>query len=471
MENDRHLAVAIALIFLASLAIRLSIIEIRPLHHDEGVDAISFVKPLYENGEYRYSPRSPYHGPFLYYANALAFRIFGVNEFALRFFSILFVSTLVLLLYPLRKRIGSIGTIAAAAFLAISPVFLYYSTYSSSHELPFMLFQLAAIGALFLYMEKREKKYLYAFFSAVALMFTTKETAYVITGAAMLFFAFEAYPKRKAVISHISNNLRHFAYATLAAFVIFAAFYTSFLKYPDNLLPAITDTLPSMLSFPETYKGHEKPFFYYTELLAKFELPLLVFALIGMAHFRKSLFSKFSAYVLVSAWLLFSTLAYKTPWNILHIMLPLAIVAGIGVQGLYSRAGKLAVLALVIGLVYTSWISYNTNYVNHSGQFNELAYVTTTPELLSMVNRIYTYNTSTEIKVLSNDYWPLPWYLRDYKSAGYYGKITDNPDADVVIIKKEDRESLNLTGVYESADYQLRYGVWLTAFFRSNQTA
>jgi len=93
--------------------------------------------------------------------------------------------------------------------------------------------------------------------------------------------------------------------------------------------------------------------------------------------------------------------------------------------------------------------------------------VATAPDLVDMVNRIHAYDKDTEIKILS-EHWPLPWYLRDYKRVGYYGQIIDKPDADVVIVKKEDKEKLqgNLTGTYDIRDYQLRYGVWLTAFYR-----
>jgi predicted membrane-bound mannosyltransferase len=33
--------------------------------------------------------------------------------------------------------------------------------------------------------------------------------------------------------------------------------------------------------------------------------------------------------------------------------------------------------------------------------------------------------TQTSIAVMSPDYWPLPWYLRDYAKAGYYGRISE----------------------------------------------
>src|SRR3989338_4768188 len=122
-SSDKKLAIAIIIIFLIALAIRLSIFDLRLLHSDEGVSAISFVKPLYESGQYRYDPNLTYHGPFLYYLTAFSFHIFGVNEFSLRFFGMLFSSFLVLLIYPLRRYIGAIGSLSAALLIALSPIF------------------------------------------------------------------------------------------------------------------------------------------------------------------------------------------------------------------------------------------------------------------------------------------------------------------------------------------------------------
>ena len=479
--KDRKLAVIIVGIFLIALVIRLSIIDLRPLHHDEGVDAISFVKPLYDSGEYQYNPKAPYHGPFLYYANAVSFTIFGVNEFGLRFFGVLFSSLLVLFVYPLRKYLGYFGSIAAAFFIVLSPIFVHYSTYSSSHELPFLLFELSIVVFFFLFYESRERKYLYAGVVSIGLLFTTKETAYA---AMLLFFlsflgVIACTKTKKTYFASIKNNIRQVVSlvltyrkdviaSVLIAFFVFAVFYTSFFKYPNNLLPTVTDTLPYMLSFSQVYKGHEKPFLYYTDLFWKYDIALLAFTLIGLSYFRKNIFVRFIAFLSVLTWLSFSYVDYKTPWLVLHIMLPMVFVAGIGAQEIYRKIGKYAILIMVIVFVYTTWISYNTNYIEHSGQFNQLAYVTTTPELVDVVNRIYTFNKSAEIKVLSPEHWPLPWYLRDYKRVGYYGQIIDKPDADVVIVKKEDKEKLqgNLTGTYDIRDYQLRYGVWLTAFYR-----
>ena len=74
--------------------------------------------------------------------------------------------------------------------------------------------------------------------------------------------------------------------------------------------------------------------------------------------------------------------------------------------------------------------------------------------------------TQTSIAVMSPDYWPVPWYLRDYGKAGYYGRISD-ARADIVISSQPQEGLLTLL---LGADYQrvgaypLRPGVTLVAF-------
>ena len=57
-------------------------LELKPLHHDEGVNGY-FLITLFRDNVYKYDP-SNYHGPDLYYI-ALAFtKMFGLNTLSIR---------------------------------------------------------------------------------------------------------------------------------------------------------------------------------------------------------------------------------------------------------------------------------------------------------------------------------------------------------------------------------------------------
>src|SRR5689334_7964281 len=71
-----------AVVTLIAAFLRFWQLELKPLHHDEGVNGF-FLKTLFSEGVYKYDP-SNYHGPTLYYI-ALAFtKVFGLETFAIR---------------------------------------------------------------------------------------------------------------------------------------------------------------------------------------------------------------------------------------------------------------------------------------------------------------------------------------------------------------------------------------------------
>ena len=128
-------------------------LELKPLHHDEGVNG-HFLTTLFRDGIYRYDPAN-YHGPDLYYF-ALAFsKIFGLNTISVRSSVAIFGVLTVILAFYLKNYIGRTGSLAAAFFLALSPGMVYISRYFI-HEIIFVFFSLAIVVAVLLFIEKRK---------------------------------------------------------------------------------------------------------------------------------------------------------------------------------------------------------------------------------------------------------------------------------------------------------------------------
>ncbi|MBX3281689.1 MAG: glycosyltransferase family 39 protein [Acidobacteria bacterium] len=112
---------------IAAFVFRFYDLTLKPLHHDEGVNGF-FLTTLYRTGVYKYDPAN-YHGPTLYYISLFFSKIFGLNTFAVRTSVAVFgVLTVVLVLY-LRRYLGRIGSLSAALFLALSPGMVYISRY------------------------------------------------------------------------------------------------------------------------------------------------------------------------------------------------------------------------------------------------------------------------------------------------------------------------------------------------------
>ena len=90
-------------LFLVALALRLWGLGDRAMSHDESLHALYSWK-LYAGQGYQHDPMM--HGPFLFFANALIYYLFGVSDFTARLVPALFGAVLVVLPYFLRKWMG-----------------------------------------------------------------------------------------------------------------------------------------------------------------------------------------------------------------------------------------------------------------------------------------------------------------------------------------------------------------------------
>ena len=128
-------------------------LELKPLHHDEGVNSF-FLTNLFREGVYKYDPAN-YHGPDLYYL-ALAFsKMFGLNTISIRGSVAIFGVLTVVLAFFLKDYIGRIGSLAAGIFIALSPGMVYISRYFI-HEILFVFFSFGIVLGVLYFVEKRK---------------------------------------------------------------------------------------------------------------------------------------------------------------------------------------------------------------------------------------------------------------------------------------------------------------------------
>ena len=142
--------------------LRLYDLNLVPFHHDEGVNG-NFLVRLVREGYYHYDPAN-YHGPTLYYFSAVvpwilrflfgesAQNKYGLNTVTVRLVPALFGLGTIWLVLLLRRRIGTVGTLCAAALLAVSPGAVYLSRYFI-HETLFVFFTLGVVVAGLKYYE------------------------------------------------------------------------------------------------------------------------------------------------------------------------------------------------------------------------------------------------------------------------------------------------------------------------------
>jgi uncharacterized protein (TIGR03663 family) len=479
--------IAAAWILIAGALLRFYALELKPLHHDEGVNGFFLVNLIRSAAGYRYDPAN-YHGPSLYYFARASVAMFGLTTFAIRFVPALFGTLTVALVLSWRARLGAIGSLAAAALIALSPGAVYMSRYFI-HEALLVCFTVAFLVAAVRYIERRRTSDLLLAAVSAALMFATKETALISAavmatagaGTWLLTRRHRAERDWGAIIGWATTPSTLVAVSlSMAVFTaVNVLLFTSFLTHPGG----IADALRSFALWTRTGTGaHLHPWSSYLSWLIQEEAVLLSLGLIGAGvalYRRRSGFDVFAALWAIGILAAYSIIPYKTPWLTLNLIVPLAVAAGAGVDRMYVRGARgsrwaLPVVAIAAAGV-TSSQAVNLNFVHYDDPRYPYVYVHTNRDLLRLVSRVdeiaakYARATGARlhVTVMSPHQFPLSWYLRFYNVAYY-----DHPvhSTDRVLIGSELQES-DLEAMYgqtyrRTDAYDLRPGVRLVLYER-----
>jgi uncharacterized protein (TIGR03663 family) len=497
--------------------VRLYMLELKPLHHDEGVNGF-FLTNLYREGVYHYDPAN-YHGPTLYFfalaitkLKAFIFGEPGLGTTAVRLVPALFGTATVWLALGLRRYIGVTGALTAAALIALSPGDVYVSRYFI-HEAHFVFFTLGLVVAALRYWETADPVYLMLASISAALVFATKETALISVAVLLLAWAVAAVymrllkrregvpwemkqsAQRKGQARHTrratraADPLERFGGASYVALMVGTAlaififvnilFYSSFFTYWKGVGGAIE----SLKIWAATgTKEHGHPWHTYLQWLWQEEAPLLLLGVVGAALaliLRRNRFAIFAgawAFGLLAA---YSLIPYKTPWLMINFMVPLAIVAGYGVNEIYEAGKGWLVRGLALGLAAAALIVCATqavilNFYRYDDEKYPYVYAHTYREFVPLVEKIDQMAMRDKlgkqigVTITAPEYWPLPWYLRDYPSAGFYGRMSATYEP-IVVGSVEQEEELNAVlgeGYVRINSYPLRPGVTLVLYAR-----
>jgi predicted membrane-bound mannosyltransferase len=209
-------------------------------------------------------------------------------------------------------------------------------------------------------------------------------------------------------------------------------------------------------------------------------LGLLGFAIaLGRGCNRFALFSGFWTMGMLAA---YSLIPYKTPWLTLNISVPLALVAGYGLAEVYSEVRRIRrqrmqvflVALLGMALVTSAYQAIDISFFRYDDDSLPYVYAHTQRQFLDLVdrvNQIAARNRSgvrTNMTIAAANYWPLPWYLRDYPNVGYWGHVVPTQEAVVIAEESQQGELEPILGDrYDRVgSYNLRPGVVLVLFVR-----
>ena len=175
----------------------------------------------------------------------------------------------------------------------------------------------------------------------------------------------------------------------------------------------------------------------------------------------------------------YSLIPYKTPWLLLSFVVPLALIAGYAIQAIYEMdrgqlRGISVTLFAAISISLYQCIDLNfRNYDNDAPRY-VYVYAHTKRNLLDLVDQVERIakeesGGTTGISIVSPDYWPLPWYLRNYSRVGYFGRMATSAEPIIIAnANQKDEVDLRFGQFYEQVrsndpggTFELRPGVSL----------
>ena len=447
-----------ALLLLVSLALHLWRLAERPYHHDESVHGWFSTRLAFE-GDYRYDP--VYHGPVQYLAVAGTFRLLGDSDFTARLPAALAGVALSALALLMRRRWGARTALAAGALVAFSPLFLYYTRFC--REDAWSLLGTAG-GFLFLdaWVSRRRLADLVLSALLFAVAFGSKENFYVLLALMPPSLAFvllepgrgpDLRRRAAATLSFLAENATALAGAVLLFFTVSELLYTLFLVHPDAGNPAW-----EAVRYWWGQHRQERisgPKWYYLPRLAQYEFAILLPA-VAWALWRWRRLDAVSRFCFgwgVSSIAMYAWLGEKTPWLMVHQVLPFVpLAAEAWVQAASGRgrvraaAGAVAAASLATSLSLSFWRPALSPRLR---QAESAVYVQTSPELLDLVREVEALGKTfpgTVVSVEGASGWPLSWYFRHVAVSWEAPRAGGTPPPVVVVDPAQADETQRVLG-------------------------
>jgi uncharacterized protein (TIGR03663 family) len=367
-----------------------------------------------------------------------------------RFLPAVFGIILIGLAWPLSRWIGKPAAAAYALLILLSPHMAYFSRFIRE-DLYSLVFTLGTILAFRYFLETEKARWLTAAAVLFALAGVTKENAYM-TGVLFVAFGFWVFLERaffgkpaagvsSSVASTVAWIRRHLVPILTAGLVflfIWALMYSAFGRYPGDWL-----AIPKAVKYwmgQHTIARIRGPWYYYFPQLVYYETGFLVAALLAFRKKRNDPFFGFLVFWAVGSLAIYAWAREKVPWLTVHSLLPITILAAIGIADLWEdrierrwRAALVIIgllLAVNTGGMVLACFRYGAHDLEREPKHAEmLAYVQTTQDFVRALEPVERAKLRVPagqavITVAGEATWPLTWYLRDVATR-WLGRIED----------------------------------------------
>jgi len=492
-------------------------LERRPMHTDEAILGMKLGE-FWQSGHFQYDPKD-YHGPALHQVSWMWGHLAGWGdpqswtEADLRLVAVLCGMGVLLVTLLFTDALGRTGTGLAMLLTAVSPMMVFYSRYFIMEMLLVLLVALS-LACFWRYAQGGTRLWLLLGGCAAGFQHATKETFILNLGAALCGWVAARvlvgrFEPRKGTSFSIGPARKKGRPAQPWLWVVVPAIFISVAAYSGWFRDwqAVKDSALTYASYLERSggSGHEKPWHYYLTLifwrkdtLVWSEAMIGGLAILGMAYsllgqFKNTARHAFLVFLTVYALALFtvySLLGYKTPWSILSAQHALILLAGVGGGAVWQAASgrflRLVCQVLIAaGLYHLCSQSMRLTGTNANPQLeysadprNPYVYSHTQKSLLKLLEEVRAYAASkggqTSLQVISQDSgWPLPWYWRGWKRAGFQDQAPTKLDADIIVVDGEHVEQvkalINPGDYTEQYPYGLRPGILLSLFVKKEK--
>ena len=427
--------------------LRFLLLGMKPPHFDEGINGW-FVDQMVRNGFYKYDPTN-YHGPLHFYVLFLSQTLFGRNLWALRLPVVLVSISCVWLTLKFEPFVSRNVSRLAALAMAVSPGFVFYGRYSI-HEAWLVLFTLLFFFGLFGLWKFGTANYLWCAGMGLTGMILSKETYILHVGCAVIAVAV-------CWVSNYFNELEDSRPATqtwnyvdlavvIGTGVVLIIFFYSGTFFNWNGVKGLYQAYLPWFKTGSEGHGHEKPWYYWLRLIARYEWPVLGGLVVCLFSIRfKNVALRYFAIYGVGTVIAYSIVKYKTPWCIISFIWPFTFIfaaAAALTPLIYKRVVYVVSAILLTGsLGYCIWL----NYFRCTTETEPYVYVQTYNDVYKFTDPLLQLAHSDPRAyqlvghIIRASPYPLPWMLDDFGRVGYYEKdnLPAKVDGDFLLVQQD----------------------------------
>jgi uncharacterized protein (TIGR03663 family) len=449
--------------------LRLLFLAIKPPHFDEGINGW-FVDQMVKNGFYKYDPTN-YHGPLHFYILFISQTLFGRNLWALRIPVVLGSIACIYLMMRFEPIVGKTASRWAALAMAVSPAFVFYGRYSI-HEIWLVMFSMLFILGLLGLWRDGSTRYLWCVGMGLFGMILTKETYIIHVGCAVIAVGVtwvthlisRGDAARPARQTWTYVDLAVVIAVGLAAIVFF--YSGTFFNWAG--LKGLYLTFAAWFETGHKGNGHEKPWYYWLQLIGRYEQPLAIALLASplCALFLRNTALRYLAIYGVGTLMGYSIVAYKTPWCIISITWPLLFIFGAALLLIPERSRRIGYMIAAAVLVVSLILSIRLNFFRQTTDTEPYVYVQTYNDIYKLTDPLLDLARKDPTKyqlighMIRESAYPLPWILGDFTRVGYYERdnLPQKLDADFLVVQENKIATVEakLQGSYYTMPFTIR---------------